>query len=180
MTVNLSDIGDQTSGAAEGYASAAERIEIEIGKPMGRVLDVGCNVGAGMEALAALWPDAVMNGLEPVAELTVKARAKGFRVHTGKAEGMPWPEGAFDLVISRHSLEHVEFRRRAILEMRRVLVPGGHVYIQAPVEPGGSKNKLHLSPFESAEELRTAMLECFREIYWGPQETVAEFIGRAE
>ena len=63
----------------------------------------------------------------------------------------------------------------AMREIRRVLKVGGHVYLQIPIEPGGSANKLHLSPFRSADEIR-ALGEGWHEVYWGPQEEVAELI----
>jgi len=159
-----------------GYVAAAERIEIEIGAPIGRVLDLGCNIGAGMETLQARWSKAEIWGLEPEIRHARLARAKGFNVIVAGAELMPYWDECFELVFSRHSLEHVENRAQALAEILRVLKPSGHLYVQAPIEPGGSPNRLHVSPFCSLEECRAAF-PGFKEIYWGPQETVAEFIG---
>ena len=168
-------VADQGDEMADGYRAAAHRIELEIGEPLGRVLDLGCNTGAGMEALSGRWWRVQMFGLEPSAALAQKARDRGFMVAANKAEDMVFPDGYFDLVFSRHSLEHVADRTKAIDEIRRVLYPGGRLYVQAPIEPGGSPNALHVSPFVSLEEFR-ASFPGFRELYWGPQETVAELI----
>jgi len=168
-------VGDQGDAMVAGYLAAAERIEIEIGTPAGNVLDVGCNTGAGMMALAARWPEAVMHGLEPVPGFAQAAQGRGFQVQAGSAEAMPYPSRLFDLVFLRHSLEHVASRRGAMIQIRRVLKPGGHVYLQIPIEPGGSANALHLSPFRTAGEVRALGTE-WREVYWGPQATVAELI----
>jgi trans-aconitate methyltransferase len=170
-----SDPSDPKDAMAIGYNAAADRIEIEVGLPTGRVLDLGCNTGAGMEALRARWPNADVHGLEPVPEFAQKARDRGFIVATGSAEDMIFPAAYFHFIFSRHSLEHVTWRGQAIVEIRRVLRPGGLLYVQAPIEPDGSPNELHVSPFRSLEEFRSSF-PGFTERYWGPQATVAELI----
>jgi len=163
---------------AVGYIAAAERIETEIGqKPTGSVLDIGCNAGAGMLALKERWPHAQFFGIEPVEAFAHAAREKGLLVATASAEKLPHHDNAFDLVFSRHSLEHIEDRAAAIWEFYRVLASGGYLYVQAPIEVGGTKNKLHVSPFTTHVEMRNAFVG-FVKVYWGPQETVAEYIGR--
>ena len=170
-----SAVGDQGDAMVIGYHAAADRIEKEIGKPMGRVLDVGCNSGAGMRALAARWPDAILIGLEPVEHFARMAGGTRLSVICCEAEATPWPDGVFDFIFSRHSLEHCAARAAAIRELTRILRPGGRIYIQAPVEPGGTRNELHRCPFVSLEELRAAF-PGLRELYWGPQPTVGELI----
>ena len=170
-------VGDQGDAMVIGYEAAAERIELELGgKPAGAVLDIGCNTGAGMAALIIRWPHAELYGIEPVSEFAHAARGKGLIVATARAESLPYGKGFFGLVFSRHSLEHVADQEAAITEFHRVLRPGGHLYVQAPIEPAGSPNHLHESPFLSLGEFRNAF-GLFDEIYFGPQETVAEFIG---
>jgi len=48
------------------------------------------------------------------------------------AEDLPFPDGYFDLVISREMIEHVEDDVKLIKELRRVLCPGGHLLITTP------------------------------------------------
>ncbi len=163
-----------------GYEAAAERIELEIGIPIGSVVDIGCSDGSGMEALQKRWPSSTLYGIEPDGLRVSQAWWKKMDVRKGKGEFLPFSPNTIDLVFSRHSLEHVEKRGVAINEMYRVLKMGGHVYIQVPIEPNGTKNKLHLSPFTSLEEVRGAMSMLFKEVYWGPQATVTEFIGVKE
>lgn len=170
-----SAVGDQGDAMVIGYNAAMERIEIEVGAPSGRLLDLGCNTGAGLEALRARWPNADVHGLEPVPEFAQKARDRGFIVACCGAEEMVFPSGYFSFIFSRHSLEHIQWRGEAIVEMRRCLRRGGLLYVQAPIEPGGSKNELHVSPFLSLDEFRGSF-PGFRELYWGPQPTVAELI----
>ena len=177
MSVDQAAVGDQGLAMVTGYNAAAERIEAEIGQPIGRVLDIGCNTGMGMLTLAARWSQAQLSGIEPVARFVDKAHARGLHVQTASAELMPILSGDIELVFMRHSLEHVTNRAEALLEIRRVLVPGGFAYFQVPIEPGGTANPLHVSPFASAEEVR-AIGRGWLEVYWGPQETVAELIVR--
>ena len=160
-----------------GYLAAAQRIEIELGPIEGACLDVGCNTGSGMLALAKRWPKTLWYGLEPSAKFVIAAQAKGLNVDCGEAEATPYGDGTFDFVFSRHSLEHMRHRESAIYECWRVLRQGGCLYVQAPIEPEGTKNKLHVSPFLSLEELRGSF-PMFTEVYWGPQPTVGEFMGR--
>ncbi len=165
---------------AIGYAAAAARIEIEIGKPTGAFLDVGCSSGEGVVELKRLWPEIVPTGIECVPVFANRARGLCLAVTTGEMERMPFANGQFAFCFARHSLEHSRNRQAAIEECWRVIRPGGHLYIQSPIEPDGSANVLHLSPFRSAAEIRGIgdLLAGAQEIYWGPQETVAELILR--
>ncbi len=48
---------------------------------------------------------------------------------------LPLPDGAFDAVLSCHTLEHVTRDRAAMRELARVLRPGGWAVIMAPFDP---------------------------------------------
>jgi ubiquinone/menaquinone biosynthesis C-methylase UbiE len=56
----------------------------------------------------------------------------------GGAEDIPAPDASFDIVAMFHSLHHVPLERmdRAMLEIRRVLKPGGLAYFEEPVFDG--------------------------------------------
>jgi SAM-dependent methyltransferase len=47
---------------------------------------------------------------------------------------MSYPDGAFDVVICNHVLEHVADDRLALSEIRRVLVPGGRAILMSPID----------------------------------------------
>lgn len=52
-----------------------------------------------------------------------------------KIEGgteLPWQDNSFDVVASRHALEHIANPVSAILEWKRILKPGGLVYVSVP------------------------------------------------
>jgi SAM-dependent methyltransferase len=47
-------------------------------------------------------------------------------------EGLPFPDGTFDLILSHEVLEHVRDDRQAVVEMVRALKPGGRVVLFVP------------------------------------------------
>ncbi len=160
-----------------GYNAAMDRIEEEIGFIRGKVLDIGCSDGSGMVVMGRRWEDVKVFGVEVNTARVAECWKRGLDVRRVSAEELPFSPLSIDFVFSRHVLEHVENRGIALAEMYRVLVDGGYIYIQVPIEKGGSKNKLHISAFNSQEEARGAFKMLFDEVYWGPQETVVEFIG---
>ena len=100
----------------------------------GRVLDAGCG-GGGMPLSLAEHADQVV-GIDPIDRFSqagaVLAHERGLdRLHFVRADGMalPFREGAFDLVLSHAVIEHVADAPRYLRECRRVLKPGGHVYL---------------------------------------------------
>jgi len=100
----------------------------------GRVLDAGCG-GGGMPLSLAEEADAVV-GIDPAErfqEAGVRlGHERGMRnLHFALADGMalPFPAGAFDLVLSHAVIEHVADAPLYLRECARVLSPGGFVYL---------------------------------------------------
>ena len=100
------------------------------------VLDVGC--GTGSLAIAAkrrVGVSGAVDGIdaspEMIARAVKKARSAGVDVgfKTGVAEALPYPDAAFDVVLSTLMLHHLprDIRGQCVLEMRRVLRPGGRL-----------------------------------------------------
>lgn len=112
-----------------------------------RILDIGTGTGAlALEALAR-WPGAEVVGLDgsrgmlDVAEELATARfdppaRRRLRLVTGLAERLPFPDEAFDLVVSSFVLQLVPQRGRVLREAHRVLRPGGWLgyvtWLEAP------------------------------------------------
>ena len=92
-----------------------------------KVLDVGCGTGNFVRKLDALGYDVI--GIEPDRAMRAKAIEKGLRCIEGRAEDIPFPDGSFDAVLSVTSLEFFEDKEKAVLEMIRVLKPGGKLVI---------------------------------------------------
>ena len=100
--------------------------------PGHRVLDVGCGTGELLSRLAARYPDARLSGLDPVPEMLEVAKGKlsaGVDLRVGWANELPWPDAAFDVVVSCNMFHYITHPVAAIREMERVLRPGGQIVI---------------------------------------------------
>jgi SAM-dependent methyltransferase len=94
-----------------------------------RALDVGCGEGRLCRMMAAMGIETT--GLDPTPSLIAYARnahPDGTYIEEG-AEAMPFEDGSFDLVVSCLSLIDIADYRAAIVEMVRVLEPGGTLMI---------------------------------------------------
>jgi SAM-dependent methyltransferase len=91
---------------------------------VGRLLDVGCHVGALVAAAEARGFDAEGIDLDRVA--TSEGRRVGRRVRTASMDEV---ENSFDFVVMNQVLEHVLDVRGLLSNVARVLVPGGHLYV---------------------------------------------------
>lgn len=96
-----------------------------------RALDLGCGVGRHALMLARMGYetcalDGSENGLD---QLRSTAAAEGVSVDAqlGMMTELPYPDGAFDYVLSFNVIYHGDgdVVRKAISEIRRVLTPGG-------------------------------------------------------
>lgn len=97
--------------------------------PGSLILDVGCGDGR----LAASLPQYVWRGVEPDPGLRKLALENGVAVAPGAAESLPFTDGAFDAACLFDVLEHVEDDLAALLEARRVLRPGGLLFVSVPL-----------------------------------------------
>src|ERR1700676_1461781 len=115
----------------------------------GRVLDLGCGNGS----FDASGLQATVIGLDLEAGLSPPSHFV-----RGDASELPFASGAFDAVLSNHSLEHVRDLDGCLSEMSRVLKPDGCLYVAVPdsttltdrlyrwLADGGG----HVNPFASA------------------------------
>ena len=98
----------------------------------GRVLDVGAAQGLYVAALCEAGYAAV--GAEPwaqarrVSELIAEHTSQPLTIVDGTAESLPFPDGAFELVLATSVMEHTADPARAVAEAHRVLRPGGGFY----------------------------------------------------
>lgn len=104
--------------------------KIELLKEPGRLLDVGCSLGYFVEAATRRGWQA--SGVEISPYAAEEARNLGLDVRTGILEGANYADGAFDCVTMWDVLEHVPDPTAHMLEIRRVLAPGGMVVIGTP------------------------------------------------
>lgn len=97
-------------------------------------LDLGC--GTGRHALWLAERGGRVTAVDFSEEMLEQARRKPGAVAVrflrhNLAAPLPFPEGAFDLVVSGLVLEHIEDLDAFFLELRRVLRPGGRALLSA-------------------------------------------------
>ena len=101
------------------------------GRPLA-ALDVGCGTGNYLAAQVAAFGDAITwTGVDPSEAMLARAAGKvpGAALVRGRAESLPFADGAFDYVVTSFTLHHFEHKARALDEMVRVLRPGGAIRV---------------------------------------------------
>jgi 2-polyprenyl-3-methyl-5-hydroxy-6-metoxy-1,4-benzoquinol methylase len=104
-------------------------ISFHLMKGEGKLLDVGCNEGRGLEFYKANGFEA--EGLELNSHAAAVARSKGFVVHGSILEDFD-QQHQFDVVILSNVLEHSLDPIRMLAAIHRLLKPGGIVCISCP------------------------------------------------
>jgi SAM-dependent methyltransferase len=137
-----------------GMRDLAERILRSAGlRSSGMLLDVGCGSGQTMSWFRARWPGWNTLGLDVAREGIRAARAGGERrVLGGSALHLPLPDACIDAVITLDVLQHLPLGGgdvQALTEIRRVLRPGGALFVRtnaqafphSPDDPGYNFHK---------------------------------------
>jgi SAM-dependent methyltransferase len=95
----------------------------------GRLLDVGCNEGRNLVFYrhAGFKPE----GLELNAHAAEAARRRGFMVYEADLAHLT-PSLPFDRLVLSNVLEHMLDPRATLADVKRLLVPGGEVWISLP------------------------------------------------
>jgi 2-polyprenyl-3-methyl-5-hydroxy-6-metoxy-1,4-benzoquinol methylase len=128
-------------GILARLAGAAKRMQMRavlraapfsaaLGRQPGRALDVGCGRGDLAGALHARgWRVA---GIEPSERAAAAAALRGVEIVGSTLDGATLRDGGYDLVVLRHSLEHVPDPLADLRRVRSALTPGGSVVISLP------------------------------------------------
>lgn len=95
----------------------------------GRLLDIGCNEGRTLQGYARNGFHA--EGAELNENAAAVARAAGFEVYTGALDDFV-PAAPYDVVVLANVLEHALDPQAMLLSARRLLAPGGQLWISCP------------------------------------------------
>ena len=98
--------------------------------PGGRYLDVGCGLGVMVAGMARLGMQA--EGVEPGEAAVEKLRGLGLKVFHGMLHDAHFPDASFDSVSMYHVLEHTPDPVVVLAECRRILKPGGELFVGVP------------------------------------------------
>lgn len=98
-----------------------------------KLLDVGCGTGYTFHALKQFGK---VYGVDIETSAIAFCKERGFtNVHLTNGTKLPFRDNFFDVVTCLDVLEHIKDELPALLEMRRVLKPNGHLIIFSPALP---------------------------------------------
>jgi SAM-dependent methyltransferase len=94
-----------------------------------RVLDIGCGAGNMFHHLGRYGH---VTGVDNNPKPLVVARQRGYDVHDGRAEDLPFDDGSFDLVALLDTVEHCDDDMAVLRECYRVCSEGGTLVVTVP------------------------------------------------
>lgn len=121
------------------------------------VLDIACGEGYGSFLLAenAKRVEGVDNSNVAINEAVLKYKKENLSFSEGDATWLGFDDAVFDVVISFETIEHlsVNDQRKFLVELRRVLKPGGLLVISTPDKNiyGWGYNPFHLHELSKKE-----------------------------
>jgi SAM-dependent methyltransferase len=131
------------------------------GRADAAVLDLGCGAGDSVDLFRRLDPGGSWIGLDVEGSAEVGARTRAdaeFASFDG--ERVPFEDGRFDLVYCVQVLEHVRRPGALLVEVARVLAPGGQlVGSTSQLEPFHSRSTANPTPYGLARDVEDAGLE---------------------
>jgi SAM-dependent methyltransferase len=102
----------------------AERVELG---PALRVIECSPRLGAAYRAAMSTW------FFYRASDYDLHAHAGNMRLDL---RAIDLPDACLDVMLCAHVLEHVPDTGKALAELRRVIAPGGHLFLQVPVLQG--------------------------------------------
>lgn len=131
-----------------------------------RILEVGCGAAVLSRKLLAAYPDCRVAALEvdriQHARNLAAPPTSGLTFVAAGAQAIAFDSASFDLALMLKSLHHVplELMDQGLAEVRRVLRPGGHLYVSEPVFAGPLNEINRL--FNDEQAVRRAAYQALR------------------
>jgi 2-polyprenyl-3-methyl-5-hydroxy-6-metoxy-1,4-benzoquinol methylase len=122
------------------------------------VLDAGCGVGGVTRALVAKGARVVAFDIGP--QLAAETRARcGCAAVIGTLSAPGFAAGSFDAVLSSEAIEHTPDPEQSVLELYRLVKPGGDLVISTP-------NRLWQAPVRAASALGLRPYDGYENFLW--------------
>jgi 2-polyprenyl-3-methyl-5-hydroxy-6-metoxy-1,4-benzoquinol methylase len=166
----------------ESYAASYPQLENADGVPpllagvlaargSGHLLDMGCGEGRLLDQIRHSHPGWTLTGFELSETRGGLAREKGHHVVVERSGALPTQESSFDVVTSTHVIEHALDDRAYAADLRRMVRPGGLVYVETPVKLPGAwyfrrnpqagwvLDPTHVREYRSAEQVNRVLTD---------------------
>lgn len=109
-------------------ADMAGELAFIAGLTPGRVLDIGCGPGWLLSAIDPAWQRFGVEPSAPAARLAAEHAA----ITTGTLDDTDYGDGAFDLIVMYHVIEHMADPVDALQRVMSLLKPGGRLLLGTP------------------------------------------------
>ncbi len=119
---------DKTEERDKRVASCKEELDYINGLPPGKVLDVGCGLGFLLSGIDDSWDK---HGVE-ISEYGAKHAQQFGKVLCGVLRAADYESDSFDVVLCYHVIEHMKNPIDELIEMKRILKPGGKLVLGTP------------------------------------------------
>ncbi|MCW2243493.1 class I SAM-dependent methyltransferase [Azospirillum canadense] len=149
--------GDYVTSAVHAAGADLDQIEgLLRGRLAARVLDLGCGGGhvsyrAAPHVAEVVAVDVTAEMLDSVTRTAAERGLTNIRTQQAPAERLPFPDGHFDVVLSRFSTHHWLDAEAGLREARRVLAPDGMAVFADVIAPAQALLDTH---FQAVELLR--------------------------
>jgi len=114
-------------------------------------LDVGFGSGNILELIKRM--DAVCHGIEISQSAIDRLKDKGYYLKYNSGETLPYADEYFDIIISSHTIEHIENEAKILKEIKRVLKTKGKFIMGVPTGKTGY-NPLHFRNYSEKDVQR--------------------------
>jgi len=94
------------------------------------ILDIGSSLGSFKKSMKFATLQTGLGGAKKYITLDIEPSSRADII--ADAHQLPLKDNSIDLIIANNVIEHLHDPQTALAEMKRVLVPGGHVYFTVP------------------------------------------------